>query len=98
MMPARKQMTWKETLAFREQLETIDTLTPAQLAHAYALCDEFGASFDGIWDRAEIVQGTILLHHKYPSPETAEELRKAVQELLHSVNPVLAREILEAGL
>jgi hypothetical protein len=77
-------MTWNETLAFNRTLETINSLSAIQLAHAYMLCNEFGEGFQGIKDRCDWV-----------ARDRAN--REAVQELLRSVNPVLAREILEAG-
>ena len=72
-------MTWEESLAFREKLESIDTLTPAQLAHADTLCDEFGVTFDGIRDRVEAVGCALYIHQQFNTPETAEQLGAAVQ-------------------
>jgi len=85
---SRKPMTWKETLAFEKTLETINTLTYAQIDTAYALCAEFGDGFQGIRDR---------VNDLFFAKEHHERERETVQELLHSVNPVLAREIVEAG-
>jgi len=86
-MTNRNPMTWTETLALERTLETINTLTYAQIDRAYALCDEFGAGFNGIRDRVDAT--VYAMQHR-------DQERETVQELLHSVNPVLAREILGA--
>jgi hypothetical protein len=79
----RKPMTRAETLAFQKTLEGFSSLNAHQLAAACRLCNEFGPAFAGIRDRCNWVAAD-------------RSNREAVQEFLHSVNPVLAAEILAA--
>lgn len=89
-----KPMTWNEVCRFQEQSKQVTTLTPAQIAEAERICDEFGAGFAGIPDRVDWVKRELSEKDKpWFRPNGRYE---AVQQLLGSVNPELSRRILEA--
>src|SRR5215471_9524585 len=85
-----------------QQQEIPRRLTDRQLAEAYAVCAEFGRSFDGIRDRVEAVKFDLeRIANPRLSPEAhtyhADELAADVRELLTAVNPLVAKRILDAG-
>jgi len=96
---ARKPMTWNEVCAFKDARTQITTLTPAQLAEAQRIIDEFNAHtpgcFAGIQDRLDWVKRELRAQGHTWAVHGA--LYEAVQELLSSVNPEVSRRIVEAA-